>query len=306
MAWDKKWGENRKKKRAERKAKGFCPQCGESSNGLILCGACNEKKVETLRISREKAKGQGVCQNCFKNKTGGGFYCDECYQKQRVARELRINGGERICQTEECNKIPSRHAQYCDGCIERREAETQSCKVYFPTCPDCKTLFTVRTRQSNQRCEQCSIKRWNKKATERNRTKHGLKLLKKICAHCGGAFKTYRGRKNTCGELCSKRLMKQAENNRRRAERYGSKHIEKVEIATLFFRDNGRCQICNRKLNLDRAVPHKMAATIDHVVPLSLGGEHSYKNTQLACFMCNSIKGNRTVEGGEQMLLFGV
>ncbi|MCK4518139.1 HNH endonuclease [Candidatus Babeliales bacterium] len=53
-----------------------------------------------------------------------------------------------------------------------------------------------------------------------------------------------------------------------------------------------------------RVVPHPLAVTIDHVIPLSCGGEHSYRNTQLACFRCNSIKGNGSVDGGEQLRLF--
>jgi len=36
-----------------------------------------------------------------------------------------------------------------------------------------------------------------------------------------------------------------------------------------------------------------------------VGGEHSYKNVQLACFMCNCKKGNRVIDGGEQLRMFG-
>jgi 5-methylcytosine-specific restriction endonuclease McrA len=35
---------------------------------------------------------------------------------------------------------------------------------------------------------------------------------------------------------------------------------------------------------------------------LSVGGEHSYLNTQCACRQCNQEKGNR---GGGQLRLFG-
>ena len=36
--------------------------------------------------------------------------------------------------------------------------------------------------------------------------------------------------------------------------------------------------------------PSFMAPTIDHIVPISLGGEHSYANCQAVHFMCNSKK----------------
>ena len=37
-------------------------------------------------------------------------------------------------------------------------------------------------------------------------------------------------------------------------------------------------------------VPEPLAATLDHIVPLSCGGEHSEANVQLAHFLCNSTK----------------
>jgi 5-methylcytosine-specific restriction endonuclease McrA len=32
---------------------------------------------------------------------------------------------------------------------------------------------------------------------------------------------------------------------------------------------------------------------MDHVIPLSKGGSHTKSNTQLACFGCNTLKGDR-------------
>lgn len=36
--------------------------------------------------------------------------------------------------------------------------------------------------------------------------------------------------------------------------------------------------------------------TVDHVVPLSKGGQHEWENVVAACKTCNSKKGNRPVE----------
>jgi 5-methylcytosine-specific restriction endonuclease McrA len=54
-----------------------------------------------------------------------------------------------------------------------------------------------------------------------------------------------------------------------------------------------------------KLVPHPKAPTIDCIVPLSASGSPGYvqSNTQLACFMCNSLKNNRG--GGEQLRLIG-
>jgi 5-methylcytosine-specific restriction endonuclease McrA len=39
-----------------------------------------------------------------------------------------------------------------------------------------------------------------------------------------------------------------------------------------------------------------MSATIDHIKPLSKGGEHSYANTALAHYGCNARKRDRYEE----------
>lgn len=51
----------------------------------------------------------------------------------------------------------------------------------------------------------------------------------------------------------------------------------------LFARDAGACQYCG--------VP---AATIDHVLPRSRGGRHTWENVVACCLPCNARKADRT------------
>ena len=50
----------------------------------------------------------------------------------------------------------------------------------------------------------------------------------------------------------------------------------------VFARDDHSCQYCNRP-----------AENLDHVIPRSRGGEHSWENVVAACRPCNSRKENR-------------
>ena len=50
----------------------------------------------------------------------------------------------------------------------------------------------------------------------------------------------------------------------------------------VFARDEHRCQYCNRP-----------AENIDHVIPRSRGGEHTWENVVASCRPCNSRKENR-------------
>lgn len=83
-------------------------------------------------------------------------------------------------------------------------------------------------------------------------------------------------------------------NRRCRANRRARLHaafVEHVDHRLVFERDNYICQNCGEQLPVDAAVPQPNAPTLDHIVALSNGGEHSYANSQCLCFMCNATKG---------------
>ena len=75
---------------------------------------------------------------------------------------------------------------------------------------------------------------------------------------------------------CSERIWKTPPVNRREVLR----------------RDNHCCQYCGSRKHL----------TIDHVLPRSRGGTHSWDNVVIACMQCNSIKGNRTPQEAGMVL----
>jgi 5-methylcytosine-specific restriction endonuclease McrA len=86
---------------------------------------------------------------------------------------------------------------------------------------------------------------------------------------------------------------------RENAERNG----EKFKAITVLLRDGWRCQLCGKKLNpKHRGTYRDDAPELDHVTPLSKGGEHSKRNTQCACRKCNLSKSNKALG---QLRLFG-
>lgn len=58
-------------------------------------------------------------------------------------------------------------------------------------------------------------------------------------------------------------------------------------------RDHHRCQYCGTTKRL----------TLDHVIPRSQGGKHSWDNVVTACEKCNTFKGNRTPTEAAMKLL---
>lgn len=60
----------------------------------------------------------------------------------------------------------------------------------------------------------------------------------------------------------------------------------KLSKKNLWLRDGGLCQYCSKKIALSNC-------TIDHVVPKSRGGDHTWENVALSCSSCNQKKGSK-------------
>lgn len=95
---------------------------------------------------------------------------------------------------------------------------------------------------------------------------------------------------------------RKAADQRRRAAKRGAA-VEVFTSIEIFERDGWKCGICRRKVSRALAYPDPKSASLDHVVPLSEGGEHSRANTRLAHLDCNVQRNNRG--GNEQLSLVG-
>lgn len=64
-----------------------------------------------------------------------------------------------------------------------------------------------------------------------------------------------------------------------------------ITLTKLYMRDQGVCQICGRHIDFDCDSNSDYYPSIDHIIPISKGGEHQWDNVQLACRVCNTLKG---------------
>ena len=56
----------------------------------------------------------------------------------------------------------------------------------------------------------------------------------------------------------------------------------------VFERDEYKCHYCKKQLT-------RFSATLDHIQPISKGGDHSFDNLVISCLHCNSERGNRPI-----------
>ncbi|RYE42603.1 MAG: HNH endonuclease [Hyphomicrobiales bacterium] len=64
-------------------------------------------------------------------------------------------------------------------------------------------------------------------------------------------------------------------------------------VSEIARRDGWICSLCGYELNAETRWPDPRFASVDHVVPRSLGGPDDLTNYALACLSCNAAKQNR-------------
>lgn len=87
-------------------------------------------------------------------------------------------------------------------------------------------------------------------------------------------------------------LTKREKNQRRRALQKNVS-VELVQNLVVFCRDNWVCGICKTAVDPKLEYPNVNSKSLDHIIPLSKGGQHSYDNVQLAHLSCNRRKSAR-------------
>ena len=83
---------------------------------------------------------------------------------------------------------------------------------------------------------------------------------------------------------------------RRRARKKGAPVVERVYRRVVYQTSGGRCYLCGERIAFEEM-------HLEHLIPLSKGGEHSYANVRASCSFCNLSKGDRLADG--PLLCFG-
>ncbi len=189
----------------------------------------------------------------------------------------------------------------------RIQAKPKYSSVAFNKCNSCSKLF-VSKRKMNYCCDACKPKPAYVSQIKPS----------SICKHCGVEFvqSSTGGRPSEyCSDECrdaknriikklhhvARRKARGSDSHRKRARRFGCKY-EAVVTNKVLERDGYRCKLCGVKTpKRKRGTYDDDAPELDHIVPLSKGGEHSYLNTQCACRKCNIEKADKPLG---QMLMF--
>jgi len=132
---------------------------------------------------------------------------------------------------------------------------------------------------------------------EREQAKHESRKRIVVCDVCGKQFITYNPQQKRCSTECAKahkRGKQPSKNHRKRIRMYGGEYDRSVTLKRLIERDGLRCKICGEMCDTNDHRWSKwfgpLYPTLDHVIPLSKGGGHTWDNVQVAHAICNSTK----------------
>ena len=126
------------------------------------------------------------------------------------------------------------------------------------------------------------------------RARARLRVLEEIeCWACSTPFERTKG---TTRILCGDPRCQSAydlDRCHRRNAMIRDATVEAVSRIKVFDRDGWVCGICETPVDPEAPPRSPGSASLDHIVPLSRGGEHSMRNVQCAHLRCNQSKSDR-------------
>lgn len=216
----------------------------------------------------------------------------------------------RLCGTPLTKKPgPGRWPHFCSSLCKsraRRPHSTPRPEATPAECTVCGSPFV--SKSGGRHCsEACRAKAYRAsqgaKGRERNRQRNRENYAARCavafveCTHCGALFCAKSSRARVCySDKCQRRanaIRLRPYMSARRARLRGAM-VEMVNPLQVFERDGWVCGICELSVDPELRWPEPGSVSLDHVVPLSLGGSHSYGNVRCAHLYCNTVKGARS------------
>lgn len=280
----------------------ICGFCGQQFVGQKQSVCCSASCANRYRSQREGKLCVGTKRNCVK--CGSEFepvYSGQCHCSAKCANKTSVEKARAKAVRATCKQCgdefnPKHYnrttfcSRDCSFAYLSENKERPFCPIYPKACRTCGALFIARLNSQAECSEACKREKARLQQRARASALYATRP-KRICAQCAQPFFPIQKRRLYCSIACSNKAVRKA----RKAQIRGSKRNELVSIAVLVRRDGNSCHICGLTIDFNVIVPDDKAATIDHLVPLSMGGCHTLENAKLAHFICNTFKSDRGI-----------
>lgn len=287
-----------------------CAQCGRTFDArtkkVKLCSSeCVHDYLTGMkkRPKKNQKSKQVIYKQC--EYCGGIFSVNGCKHQQDKrfcspacasrSRRIRTNIKCEYCGKEFYPK--EKETRYCSlSCSSKAQAPEKKIKLMKANAEVWEAFRREKERKKKEKQQEHETR---KREAYINRLKNAEQAEMNICTceWCGEPFIALRGIKKYCSEKCRARAQyKRGEIARRM--RIKKNNIDNVSLEELYKRDGGICHICGKQCRYeDYTVVNEIFIagnyypSIDHIIPLAKGGEHSYENVKLAHRICNTKRG---------------
>lgn len=261
---------------------------------MIQCKWCGK---EFLRKNKNQIFCSELCSSRYRNKY---IRCHKECNKKYVQSENDVNQKILLTHTKleyifGYTGCESKIIIMCKDCGSFMIVSAQLIRKNKPTkCINCNKIVRA---YNNKKAKELKIEKEKRKKIQQFWKQPFTQIKYKICKECGELFI---GNKKYCSDKCDRHHANHTKEINRRIKIQKQIIDKDISLKKLYQRDHGRCYICgcicnwNDYENKDNVFyTGKSYPTIEHVIPLSKDGKHSWDNVKLACFDCNTKKSTK-------------
>jgi len=245
----------------------------------IICPICKEPFQS---IDRKQICCSPECASKYRGENAKKYYfCEYCREQFYKPNGYRIKYCSRDCLVKALHEKTIKNAE--------RKAEIRAANLIHKNCAECGKKFSTGFHFKIYCSDECCYTGNLKLKREQWAEVYEPKTF--ICKECGIQYTTSCGnpRSSFCSDNClNKYCNRMYQKNRKRLMKKA--YRASVSFKKIYQRDEGICQICGLPVAYDTSSEKAWSATVDHIVPLSVGGVHHPDNCQLTHRMCNSMK----------------
>lgn len=205
------------------------------------------------------------------------------------------------CRAQVQRRVPSFTCKNCDRAfspigMDRTTFCSRECTFSYKTK---HRAITIKKASQQKTCSRCGKpfesnkpnRRFCSKECREYRIPKDPITYVRQCKECGKQFDTSSHGIGFCSDQCRRKYRNRYDYVRsdKRLTQNGRRDYS-ITLARLYLRDKGVCYLCGQQVNMDANPNANDYGSIDHVTPVSKGGQHTWGNVRLAHRKCNMAK----------------
>lgn len=300
--------------------------CVKQSKVCSKCKADKPSSEYSTRIKKTTRKSGEVyevmclmsaCKECRRLASLSGNMKKEHLERKRERDRIRAKIGENRDKRNEATKKyrQSEKGKEYYGERSKGQKENKLMQMYGAKCDIISVICSTCGKNQIKKDNSSKHKLYRTACTECIKSRTGIKIPSKEvgCIKCGlmHVAKHPQSHCDSCKVEAAIKQRKQhrqarkgkprTDQHRKRARLYGSKY-EPINKIKVFERDKYKCYLCRIDVVVSKTYRPDQA-TIDHVIAMANGGDHTHSNVRTCCHACNSRKGDTWIDDPSPLCL---